>query len=423
MPGRTLPALRIVLLGACALGTCAASLADAAPFLPEHDTVVLETLPASTECLELRVLRAQLAETPDDLDLALTLASKYLAAGRADADPRHAGWAEGVLAPWSRLAQPPVRVLLLRATLRQNRHDFAGALADLARVLAREPRNADAWLTTSAVLSAQGEPAAAARACRPLLASADALVAASCFAAAGGGRAESERSLAWLEAALTSAAGAPAELRRFAYTVLAEQAARLGREALAESAFAAALAIGRPGAYLLAARADHLLDRGRPSEAIDLLGPEPRADGLLLRVALAEQQLGAAALASHVAALRARFAASHARGESLHLGEEARFELAFGDARHALALAARNFAVQREPRDARVVLEAALATSAREAALATSAREAALATSAREAALATGEAAAARPVLDWLAETQLADVTLAALTARLEGRN
>jgi hypothetical protein len=50
------------------------------------------------------------------------------------------------------------------------------------------------------------------------------------------------------------------------------------------------------------------------------------------------------------------------RGDTTHRAEEARFHLRLkGDARLAVALAAENYLVQREPRDARILMEAALA--------------------------------------------------------------
>ncbi len=376
-----------------ALATCTAQVAGAAPFRPERDDEVLELLPAALlgEAAELRRLRAALAGDPGNFERAAALAWRFVAFGRAESDPRAFGWAEGVLAPWLAQSDPPSEALLLRATLRQNRHDFARALGDLERALARDPRDARAWHTRAVILGVRGDPRGAERACRPLLRLADPLTALSCLANAAGLGGRGERGLALLEGALASAPEAPAELQRFALTSLAELAARLGRDASAEQAFARALALGGRDVYLLAARADFLLERGRPSEVVALLAGETRADGLLLRLALAERQLGADELAGHMTALRARFAAGRARGESVHLGEEARFALALeGDAAAALALASRNFGSQKEPRDARILLEAALAAS---------------------------EPAAARPALDWMAATGIEDAALARLAA------
>src|SRR5262247_3609260 len=161
--------LRWILLVWTALAACLPHAASAAPFVPTNEDEVLETLPraADGDARELRGLREALAREPERLDLALDLAQRWLALARANGDPRPAGWAEGVLAPWLAQPEPPSAALLLRAILRQNRHDFAGALDDLARVLERDPRNAQAWLTRAVILQVQGDAAAAASSCRP----------------------------------------------------------------------------------------------------------------------------------------------------------------------------------------------------------------------------------------------------------------
>src|SRR5262245_10166025 len=257
--------LRRILIAGTALVTCLAHGAGAAPFVPTDDEELLETLPraADGDARELRALREALAREPGRLDLALDLAGRWLALSRANGDPRPAGWAEGVLAPWLAAPEPPSAALLLRATLRQNRHDFAGALDDLARVLARDPRNAQAWLTRAVVLQVQGDAAASAASCRPLLRLADPLAASTCLANAAGLAGQGARARALLEGALARRADADPELRLWAWTCLAELAARLGEDAEAERAFAAALAVGPRDPYLLAARADFLLERGR----------------------------------------------------------------------------------------------------------------------------------------------------------------
>ena len=145
--------------------------------------------------------------------------------------------------------------------------------------------------------------------------------------------------------------------------------------------------------YLLGAYADFLLDQDRPGEVLELLEDESRIDPLLLRLALAERRLGAAALDEHLALLQDRFDAARRRGDSVHLREEARFTLHLLDRPgEALELARRNWATQREPADARVLLEAALAAS---------------------------KPAAAQPVLEWLERTGLEHVGIEALVDRL----
>jgi hypothetical protein len=222
-------------------------------------------------------------------------------------------------------------------------------------------------------------------------------VAVACLANADSQLGTAEAAFAALERALGRYPNAPAAERAFALGSLAEIAARLGRLELADDRLRAALALAPGDVYLLAALADLLLDRGRPAEVAPLLAGAPRSDGLLLRLALAEARLRSSGVEARVAELRARFAASRRRGDALHLGEEARFELELaGDPKTALRLARENFAIQREPRDARILFEAALAA---------------------------GEPDAAEPARELLRRTSLEDARLARLaTETLERR-
>jgi tetratricopeptide (TPR) repeat protein len=389
------PSLRRVVLASLGAALAVPS-AHAAPGSPDRDDVVLEELPAPAAgaARELREMRAALARDPQNAELAVRLARRYLELGRAESDPRYYGWAEGCLRPWAESEHPPLEVLLLRATLLQSRHAFAEALADLDALLARDPRSAQAWLTRALILQVCGDPSGARRSCMPLLRLASGLMAVSCLANAESLAGRAEEAATALRQALESAPRAATPERVFALTSLAEICVRLDRTEEADRLLSEALALAPRDAYLLAARADLLLDRGRPREVLALLGASTRIDGLLLRVALAEAQLRDPALDAHREELRARFAASRLRGDALHLGEESRFALALGgDPDEALRLAEANFALQREPRDARVLLEAALAARS---------------------------VPAAEPALALLRETSLEDAHLARLAAQLD---
>jgi hypothetical protein len=145
MPSHQLGGFALALLGLLALPTAG----HAEPFVPASDAAVLEQLPSAGDPLlrDLHDQRAALAQNPRDLDIALSLAAAYVRLGRREADPRYDGYAQAALAPWWDLAEPPIPVLILRATLRQRRHDFEAALADLERVLARWPGHPQALLT------------------------------------------------------------------------------------------------------------------------------------------------------------------------------------------------------------------------------------------------------------------------------------
>ncbi|MEA2078981.1 MAG: tetratricopeptide repeat protein [Pseudomonadota bacterium] len=102
-------------------------------------------------------MRAALAADTDNLQHAIRLAEHYVEIGRAKADPRYYGYVQATLRPWWDQPQPPPEVLLMRASLRQNRHDFDGALDDLRQLLQRQPGNAQAWLMQAVIHTVRGE--------------------------------------------------------------------------------------------------------------------------------------------------------------------------------------------------------------------------------------------------------------------------
>src|SRR5262249_33608420 len=115
--------------------------------------------------------------------------------------------------------------------------------------------------------------------------------------------------------------------RGWVLTLLAELAARQGLAAVAEGRYRSALAEGAPDGYLLGSYAALLLAAGRAAEVLPLLAGHTAADNLLLRLAEAEAEVGAPDATAHRDELRARYAASRARGDRIHLREEARFQL------------------------------------------------------------------------------------------------
>jgi len=375
----------------------AAPVPAASPFTPTDPGQVLETLPlqaADPQLRELRGLRQRLADRPDDVELALWVARRNLEIGRAEADPRYYGYAQAALAPWWSQPAPPPEVLVLRAVLRQNRHDFDAALADLRQALALQPRHPQAWLNQAVIHQVRGEPAEALKSCLALRRLSGALLFNACASGALGRGGQAGFAYDSLRRALEREVDADAATRLWALTVLAEIAEQRGDAQAAEQHFRAALSLNRRDVYLLGAYADFLLAQNRPAEARELLADERRADALVLRLALAQRRLNDPDWQRHAALLEARFAAARQRGEDTHAAAEARLRL---DLRQqpgeALTLAQRNWAKgQREPQDARLLLEAALAARQPE---------------------------AAREVLDWLARVKLEDQRLTELSRRL----
>jgi tetratricopeptide (TPR) repeat protein len=376
------------------LAMSAPSMTFGEPFLPQQDGQVLERLTVKATdpvAREIRALRADLLHDPQNVDVAVSLATRLIEQARSEGDPRFLGQAQAVLAPWLNDTTPPPSALLLRATIRQNAHEFDLALADLDAVLSLQPSNAQAWLTRASIYQVQGRYEEARRACQPLFRLTGRHVPLTCLSdiASLTGQASKSREL------LTSNLDRPGisiRERLWILTILAEIAARTGDAQTAEKRFADARSLGVKDQYLLGAYADFLLDQRRLPEVITLLQRETRADGLLLRLTLAERGLDLPASKDHTVELAARFAAGRERGTRVHVREEARFTLALlHDPKTALSLARANWNIQKEPWDARLLLEAALAA---------------------------GSQSAARPAITWLHSNHVEDVRLQQLAAQ-----
>jgi predicted Zn-dependent protease len=369
----------------------------AAPRIPARGDEVIEHLPrrADPAQQELRRLRAQLAAHPADQALATAIARRYIVTARAETDPRYLGYAQAALAPWWNSPAPPREVRLLRATLLQSTHHFPEAIRDLDALLAADPRDSQAWLTRATVQTVRGEYAAATASCARLSSLASELVAITCIASVAGMNGHAASAEALLDATLRRAGEVEPGMRAWVLTLLAEMAGRRGDAAVAEQRFTAALALAPRDSYLVGAYCDFLLDQRRPREVLRLVRDRTRIDGLLLRHALALQQIPGEQEALRRAGdeLKARFDAAMQRGDSVHQREQARYELQLrGDSKAALALARSNWAVQKESADMRVLLEAALKA---------------------------GDKAAAAPVLDWIRRNAVQDVALARLASQI----
>ena len=372
----------------------------AEPYTPQSaDTVLLQRAPGAAKAV--RTARGAAAET--DPTLRITAAQAAIERGRSTGDPRYFGQAQALLGSDWKAVSPPLPVRLVRASLRQQRHDFAGALADLDAVLSVDPQNAQARLIRANIHMVLGEPARARPDCAALFGQAGLLVTTICISAANGLSGQSASALQAIELTLAREPEAPFTVRIWALVQLAEIAERLGDVPRATEHYARALAeaaaAGENDVYLKAAYADFLLDQNRPAEVKTLLAAETDFDPLLLRLALAENRLASAdpaakgAVALHLKDLLERYALASMRGDAAHVREQTMTALHLQrDAQAALVLAQKNWAEQREPIDARLLLQAALAAQ---------------------------QPAAAKPVLDWMRETRIEDVRLKPLALQL----
>ncbi len=283
---------------------------------------------------------------------------------------------------------------MLRATIRQSRHEFEPALADLDRLVAVAPNDPQAWLTRAVVLGVRGRYRDGLASCARLEALASPLVVAACRAPLLGVTGHARSAAAALAGELRFARE-PAEAA-WAEAALADLELWSGDAPAAEARLRRLVTRAPDDGAARAALADLVLDDGRAAEAATLVAGRDGDDGLLLRRVLARVAQGAdPASDPGVRDMAARFEAARLRGDSVHQREEARFALvAARDPARALRLAQQNWRVQNEPADARILLEAALAA---------------------------GEPAAAAPVVTWLAETGCEWPLLRALAASLRG--
>ncbi len=353
------------LSAAAVLVICASAVgAEQAYYTPVRADEVLERLPRSmtdTDGALIKRLHQQLDASPEDVSLAVSLATLYIEKGRTQSDPRYFGYAQAALAPWWQAVAPPVPVRVARAEIAQWQHAFDQAIADLLAVVRKDSRNARAWLLLANTYLVQGRTHKAAAACSALAKTANQSIASLCYAGVMNRTGRAAQSYALLQVEQRQfQSGA---LLQWLLTTQAEAALMQGHAAQAERAFARAMTTPRRDPYLLAAYADFLLDEQRYAEVLALLRREDSDQSLLLRSAIAAKKLGDESRArKYREQLRAYFSAERSRGGQPHNREAALFELELeGDGEQALRLARANWDLQREPIDARILLRAARA--------------------------------------------------------------
>ena len=348
-------------LGALLAGATFLNVAKAEPYTPKNDTQVIGTLPlraGDSSARALAELRSAVAQAPTDPAPAALLAQAYFDLAMARGDPRYVGYADAIVKRFS--AKPPASLQVVRGTLRQYRHDFAGALADYASALAADPDLADAHAWRAAIFLVQARYDLAQQECTALQRLGRPVLHGGCAGLVQAYTGRLDQAYATLQQAL--AAARYDEHRLWLHTRLGEVSAWQGRPAQAEQHYRRALGLGQDDGYLLAAWSDFLLDQNRAAEVVKQLAGWEASDGLLLRLAEAEARLKLPQAAAHIQALDARYAAARLRGDTTHRAEEARYYLRLrGDARQSSILASQNYQIQKEPRDARIALEAALA--------------------------------------------------------------
>ena len=357
-----------------------------APYTPAADSEILEHLPfkaSDPTTRELRRMREDLSANPLDLTKAINLSQRYYQLALADGDPRFIGYAQAAISPWWEQVEPPVAVMVQRATLRQYNHDFDRALTDLNMATKLEPHHGNAWSLLAAIHMVQAKYDTARQDCEMLQGLASKLIVTACVATVDSLSGKAEQAYNTLKKSYTSTPNMTPQEKIWVLTRLAEISDRLGQIREADNFFQQALKLNIPDAYLQAVYAEYLLDENRNDEVITLLKDKERSDVLLIRLALAEKTVKSPKATEHEAVIKARFDAARMRGDKLHIQDESRFYLYFlNNTKEALKLAQENWLSQHEPSDARMLLEAALAAK---------------------------DKAAAQPAIDWLTQSRIED--------------
>jgi tetratricopeptide (TPR) repeat protein len=330
-------------------------------FVPASRSEVVEHLPrqsaASKRDLKERLARS--ASQPQPLESLVAMARRHYDRARLEGEPRELGLAQAALGQWWNQSEAPVPVLLIRAAIRQHQHDFQGALADLKQAIAEEPANNQAWLSQAAIQQTSGDLDQAARSCSKVVELSNHIAGHVCLNDIASMRGDTG-ALDRIEQQLSRRRISGPE-RGWILTVQAEMAERSGRQSDADQYFRAAI-VANPDSYARVAYADFLLQQNRHGEVDALLRESPPTDAVLLRRAIALRSAADPRAKGVIEELRQRFAASGDKNDSLHLREMSRFTLEIeGDGPAALALAQRNWMLQKEPADALLLAAAARA--------------------------------------------------------------
>ena len=357
----TPPSLRL-----CAILLCiAAPIYAAEPYLPASDEEIVELLPSTllSGGDELAEMRRQLIDDPENVDLASTVAARYVQLGKQEGDPRFYGYARAALRPWWKQASPPSSVLKLRAELSETDHDYDSAILDLKRVVKKKPRDVQAWIELSNIYRVQGKYVEMKQARDSLskFARRSEVMYSNVPYLVSTGRNEAAYKVlekTRSEAEVNQPASVP-----WIITWQAEVARALGHDEQAETHYREGIRRNGGPSYLMRSYADFLLDRDRPEEALELVRDHTTDTGCLLRAAIAAKRMGKEELADQWSQqLENRFREIRLRGSEPHGRFESRWALELEeDPKLALELAFANWGKQKEARDTRNVLEAALA--------------------------------------------------------------
>lgn len=381
----------------CQLVFSPAQATSSAPYLPSNDDEVVQTLPKSIFDLDPRLeyLRLRLGKTPKNLKLAVAVAKRYVSLGLKESDPRYFGYAQAALSSWWSQSSPPIEVLMVRATILQNRLQLNPALALLDTVLTRQPDHKAAILNRALILREQGFYKQAMQACTSLQSNADSVSSAVCSSSIDAVTGKLNSAYEKLQKLLPVTIFGGPGMRQWVLIELGTVAEQTGDFAQAEKYYKDAVKIPLSDPMLPSLYYDVLLERQKYTQVIEKFNDSVQNDKLRLRLAIAAKALDMNALVEeHSTLLKTRFESARLRGDKVHLRDETQFLLQLqNQPRQALVVAKLNWLLHKEPIDMLLYLQASLRAS---------------------------NYHAAKPVLDWINTYKVEDKRLQDLVSQLD---
>lgn len=334
--------------------------ADAAPYIPQNPSAVIETLPSDMPA----------ARFASAADIGLSNPSKGESVGNRteqistllnraylEGDPRALGQARAIL---DQTEEKDTGLLMLEARALQSDHQFEAAKTVLEQILKLEPSNPDALLILSSLLLVEGDFEQALELCTGLNQIDLMLYRLGCQAGVNSMTGSLESTKESLAALAQAAPTLDAGTARWIYLMQADAALRSQDTELAKQVFTVMDAQTVPA---LMARADWLLKHGEYARTIKLLKGRENQDALLLRLATAQLASCSPEAKTSLQLLGERIAVWEQRGENAHLREQATYELLRGHDAKALEVARDNWDQQRETADLLVYATAVLRTN------------------------------------------------------------
>ena len=326
----------------------------AAPFTPDNDQQILETLPADSPAPRYSNADDFLSNKPT---VSPEQTSQLLQRAYLQGDPRALGQARAQL---DQSTDQSVETTMLRARALQSDHKFDEAKALLQQILVQDPANADALLTLSSLLVVQGQFDDALSYCHKLEDNALRVYQLACIAQTQSMAGQLTEAKQTLNGLASIAPGLDDSTARWIYLIQADVALRSQDAVLAKQVFALMDTETVPA---LMARADWLLSQAKYKEVRDLLQNHKDKDSLLLQLIAAQRQLGDPEATKNLALMKERIDVWQLRQEKAHLREQASYALLAKHTDVALELARENWQQQRETADITLYVTAALAAN------------------------------------------------------------